>query len=269
MMYQSSRLQTKSVCRNRFATGVAAIVVSCLAACNAADETVETVVPTPESVSSDDKSAADDITVDAPLEVAVITDVMTNDQSRDSSAQNDLRQADSHVHGAANLALALDGGTISVELESPLYNLVGFEHAPDTAAQIKAFETAEAALSDPGTLLQFNPEAGCTANPVKAVMLMQDNKPENHDEHHHEHDEHHHEHDEHGHDTGNDHDPSHQSTVLNYSFTCLYPEQVRWMGVGLFDAFDNLAEIDLVYLGPAQQISAGLTPSSERIQLVD
>lgn len=261
-MYQSSRLQTKSVCRNRFATGVAAIVVSCLAACNAADETVETVVPTPESVSSDDKSAADDITVDAPLEVAVITDVMTNDQSRDSSAQNDLRQADSHVHGAANLALALDGGTISVELESPLYNLVGFEHAPETAAQIKAFETAEAALSDPGTLLQFNPEAGCTANPVKAVMLMQDNKPENHDEHHHEHDEH-------GHDTGNDHDPSHQSTVLNYSFTCLYPEQVRWMGVGLFDAFDNLAEIDLVYLGPAQQISAGLTPSSERIQLVD
>lgn len=261
-MYQTSRLRRKPYPTYRLRTGIAAVALISLAACNAADETVETAEPTPVTATSDDRSAADEVMVDAPLKVAVITDDLATDQNRGSSAQNDLRQADSHVHGAANLALALDGGTISWEFESPLYNLVGFEHAPETDAQIKAFETAEAALSEPGALLQFNPEAGCSANSVKAVKLMPGNKPENHDDHRHEHDEH-------EDNTGNDHDPAHQNTVLSYSFTCLYPEQVRWMNVGLFDAFDNLAEIDLVYLDPAQQISAGLTPRSARIQLVD
>lgn len=228
-----------------------------IAACSAADETGKSPEPTPVTVSVNDRSMANEITVDGYQEFAVTPDVMASNQSKGSSAANDVRQADSHVHGAANLALALDGETISVELESPLYTLVGFEHAPETAAQIKVFETAEAALSQPGTLLQFNPEAGCTANPIKGVTLMPDDAPKNHDEHGHDH------------DAEDDSDYAHKDALLTYSFTCLNPVQLRWLDTRLFDVFDNLAKIDLVYLGPSQQISMGLTPSSDRIQLVD
>jgi len=40
-----------------------------------------------------------------------------------------------HQHGHAELSLAIDGTRIDLLLESPAYNLAGFEHEPQTEAQ--------------------------------------------------------------------------------------------------------------------------------------
>lgn len=276
--------------KNRLKTGVATLALICLAGCSAADEaTDDAIEPTPIIVTSEDTVITPgDMTGAEPvdnevMDTAVVTEPVEtaarNTDAQDSTSEPDaMRQADSHVHGAANLALALDGNVISVDLESPLYNLVGFEHAPETDAQIAAFETAEAALSVPDTLFQFNPEAACSADPVKAVNLMpeaghesdhgHDDAHDHDDEHHHgdDHDHNDHDHDPHSHD---DHDHAHKDALLTYSFNCANPGQLGWVDVGLFDSFSKLAEIDLVYLGPAQQMSETLTPQSGRIQLVD
>ena len=43
-----------------------------------------------------------------------------------------------HVHGSAVLQVVMDGETVELALQSPLDNLVGFEHAPRTESQKKA-----------------------------------------------------------------------------------------------------------------------------------
>src|SRR5437879_845104 len=40
-----------------------------------------------------------------------------------------------HVHGIASLQLAVDGNTLTLDLSSPLDNLLGFEHVPRTDKQ--------------------------------------------------------------------------------------------------------------------------------------
>ena len=57
-----------------------------------------------------------------------------------------VRSAQSHTHGDASLAMVLENAVITVELDTPLYNLLGFEHAAETAAQKAAVEKAETCL---------------------------------------------------------------------------------------------------------------------------
>jgi Protein of unknown function (DUF2796) len=40
------------------------------------------------------------------------------------------REHGPHVHGVAQLNVALDGNVLWIELNSPAMNIVGFEHAP-------------------------------------------------------------------------------------------------------------------------------------------
>lgn len=47
-------------------------------------------------------------------------------------------QQSAHEHGVADLRVAIDGSILLIEFESPLDNLVGFEHAPRDEAQFEA-----------------------------------------------------------------------------------------------------------------------------------
>lgn len=56
--------------------------------------------------------------------------------------------AEAHVHGEAELNIVVEGEDVLVEFISPLENLLGFEHAPETAAQKQAYEDMEQQLTD-------------------------------------------------------------------------------------------------------------------------
>lgn len=247
-------------------------------------------------------SASDEPSVAAspsnePVETVAQVDPETVSDPTDLAGDNDsveVRQADSHVHGGATLALALDGDTLSVEFETPLYNLIGFEHAPRTDEQTQAVTRAEAALAEPGSLFVFNPEAACTADAVSPVHLFDDHDHGHDDDDHHDEDhdgdhdhadehDHHHEEDQAGdHDhaddssgeaaKGRDHDDhdhssEHKDALLEYSFTCENPDALSWMANLLFDRFENLSDVEVVYLGPSAQISADLTRDIQRLSL--
>ncbi|MEM7728411.1 MAG: DUF2796 domain-containing protein [Pseudomonadota bacterium] len=213
-------------------------------------------------------------------------DIETSDMAAEDSAAmpdaaNDgdaatVRQADSHVHGAAALSMALDGERLSVELESPLYNILGFEHAPDTAEQKDAVVAAQSTLSDPAALFAFSPEAECMADPVSPVALFEEGNMHDHDhndEHRHDdghsHDDDHEHSDDHDHegDHAHDHDDGdhahddhdhddahvHRDVLLSYEYTCARPDALGAVELKLFDRFDELSEVELVYLGPNAQ----------------
>jgi hypothetical protein len=72
-------------------------------------------------------------------------------------------KAGAHVHGTASLQVAIDGQTLTLNLETPLENLLGFEHAPRTDKQKAAVRAMSERLNQPGELFSPSPAAQCTS----------------------------------------------------------------------------------------------------------
>jgi hypothetical protein len=71
-----------------------------------------------------------------------------------------------HVHGLAQINIALEGLKGEVEFEAPAAGVVGFEHEAKTPAQKKAVNDALNALRTRGQeLVQFPATAGCKLTP--------------------------------------------------------------------------------------------------------
>jgi hypothetical protein len=66
-----------------------------------------------------------------------------------------------HEHGKVTLNVALDGSTLSIELDAPAANVVGFEHPPRTADEHAAVARVSAYLRAGRDLIGVPPAAGC------------------------------------------------------------------------------------------------------------
>jgi Protein of unknown function (DUF2796) len=72
-----------------------------------------------------------------------------------------FEQHRAHEHGKVTLNVALDGPTLTVELDAPAINVVGFEHAPRTADEKTAAQRATQLVRSGRALLGFPPAADC------------------------------------------------------------------------------------------------------------
>lgn len=70
-------------------------------------------------------------------------------------------QGHAHQHGGLRLDVAAEAGNLSLLLQSPLDNLLGFERAPRTDAERRMTEAALARLKAADTLFKIDPAAGC------------------------------------------------------------------------------------------------------------
>ncbi|MEZ8420096.1 DUF2796 domain-containing protein [Vibrio splendidus] len=129
-------------------------------------------------------------------------------------ANEEFRSHEAHVHGKVEVNIAQDGQELLVEVTAPGADVVGFEHAPETAEQKKVFEQAIAQLNKPEELFGFN-NASCTLKFKSVTNTLEDDHDdhEGHEGHDHaegEHDDHeghdHADHAEHDHDDHKDHD---------------------------------------------------------------
>ncbi|MFM2640723.1 DUF2796 domain-containing protein [Vibrio chagasii] len=136
--------------------------------------------------------------------MTVSTNVLANEEFRSHGA---------HVHGQVEVNIAQDGQELLVEVTAPGADVVGFEHAPETAEQKKIFEQAIAQLNKPDELFSFN-NANCTLKfkSVSNTLEGDHDEHEGHDHAEHGHNDHEghdhakHDHDEHDHDDHKDHD---------------------------------------------------------------
>ena len=120
-------------------------------------------------------------------------------------ANEEFRSHEAHVHGKVEVNIAQDGQELLVEVTAPGADVVGFEHAPETAEQKKVFEQAIAQLNKPEELFGFN-NAGCTLK-FKSVTNTLEGDHDDHDHAEHDHDDHKgHDHAEHDHDDHKGHD---------------------------------------------------------------
>jgi hypothetical protein len=77
-----------------------------------------------------------------------------------------------HVHGVAKLGVAVQGATVTLALESPLDSLIGFEHAPRSAAERAAVAALRATMQAPRELFKFNTEAACSLVKAEAESAL-------------------------------------------------------------------------------------------------
>lgn len=177
--------------------------------------------------------------------------------------------ADKHVHGHAALEVAVDGNRLLIVFESPLDNLVGFEHAPRTEKQKDAVRRMAAQVNRPEQHFVPTAEARCTSGGVRLASEVIDPsllgaatapagaaKPPAHPPR-----------DKHGHKghKGYKGDKGHAELQAEFVFRCEQPEKLSSLEVKLFDAFRGLKRIDVQVAGARKQAAARLTPKNHRV----
>lgn len=160
------------------------------------------------------------------------------------------QETGAHVHGRAQIAVVREGSVVTVELRSPLYNLLGFERAPAAGAETQAWKAAASAAANPDRLFTLDPAAGCRlrtattgvlGGPIPSAAGASS-----------------HGHDSHDHGDGHDH-AGLSDAVLVYAFDCANPSKLSRIRVQAFGAFRHLEGVDLVYLDGARQNAKKLT----------
>ncbi|WP_164084867.1 DUF2796 domain-containing protein [Pseudazoarcus pumilus] len=161
-----------------------------------------------------------------------------------------------HEHGVADLRIAVDGATVLVEFDSPLANLVGFEHAPRDAAQREALAALAERLHEPQGLLSLPAAARC--EPVAIEIEV----PGHEDEHGHGHD-----HDKHDHGHAHDHADEHADAFAAWEFRCESIDALDGVELRLIEAFPTIRTLRVNVAAPGGQSSRRVSAARERVAL--
>jgi hypothetical protein len=147
-----------------------------------------------------------------------------------------------HVHGVAQLAVAVDGQTLSITIDAPLDGFTGFERAPRTDAERKLAAEVLAKLKDAAALFKPDAAAGCTPTEasVDAPVLMPAAAPTQ---------------------------GEHADLEARYTFRCNSPQALRSIDVALFDAFRRLQRIEVQVAGARAQSKATLRRPARTVTL--
>ncbi|PXX34915.1 DUF2796 domain-containing protein [Undibacterium pigrum] len=146
---------------------------------------------------------------------------------------------EAHVHGSATVSLAQDGNRLTLEFDSPLDNLLGFEHAPRTDKQKQAAKALLDLMQKPDTLLKLNAEADCQLATVKVVAPVLQNTTAAKDEH--------------------------ANLHAEYEYACTKVAALKSLQLSLFDAFPAIHKVDAQVAGARGQTAATLTPKQRML----
>lgn len=162
--------------------------------------------------------------------------------------------AQAHVHGQAELDVTVSGGTLVLNLHSPLDSLLGFERAPRTAAQKTAVDNLLSQLRKPEALFVPSAAAQCVLassivdapvlGVVRQVAASESKAPAAAKA-----------------AAGHGGKDGHAELKAEFTFKCGHAGELRGLEARLFDQFKRLRRLDARVVGPRGQSSARLTPS--------
>jgi hypothetical protein len=163
-----------------------------------------------------------------------------------ASAGTAFAAGKAHEHGALKLDIAIEGNLLTISMEAPLDNLLGFERAPRTDAERKAAADVLARLRSPDKglpLFVADAAAQCalTKAEVQAPVLEPGARPAAKDEH--------------------------AELEASYAYTCAKPDELRTLDIGLFDAYKRTQRIDVQVAGPTGQAKMTLKRPARKVRL--
>jgi hypothetical protein len=175
-----------------------------------------------------------------------------------ASASAQHRELGAHEHGRGTLNVAVEGNRVSMELEVPGVDVVGFEHAARTRPQKAAVEKAKKQLLAPQSLFKLSDSAGCTVSAASVEIESED----------------------HDHDaakgaasdksSGGEHkDPAggHSEFHGQYAFDCQTPASLTSIEFGYFRAFAGAQRLDVNVITPKGQTKFEASRAKPRIDL--
>jgi hypothetical protein len=181
------------------------------------------------------------------------------------AAAEERRELGAHEHGHSVLNIAIEGGSIAMELIAPGADIVGFEHAASTAEQRAAVEQADAVLADPLTLFVLPAAAGCALESAVVALETEDHEDENeHDadaEEHADVEDHDAEGEEHGREA------SHSEFHAEYAISCASPDHLGSIGFAFFEPFPGAREIEVTVITENGQTRYEVERAAPRIDL--
>jgi hypothetical protein len=165
------------------------------------------------------------------------------------ASEAEHEQHGAHVHGEAQLLIALEGDTLEIELHTPAMNIVGFEHQPKTKAQHEAVETAIDTLKQPDLLFHLPATAKCHSAEIEVDSPLTK---------HHEHDHAH----QHSHSA-----ETHSDFTAHYRYRCDEITQLKRIEVELFNRFPATERLEVQSISLKGQQVVDLTPGHNTFEL--
>ncbi|MFC7515861.1 DUF2796 domain-containing protein [Herbaspirillum sp. GCM10030257] len=136
---------------------------------------------------------------------------------------------EAHQHGVAQMTVAIEGNTATIEFTSPLENLIGFEHAPRNDKERKVVQALKEKFQKPESLLIPTAAANCRADSVDLEL------PGDH---------------------GSDGHADLHATIM---YRCKSPVALNAINLRLFDAFPRLDRIKVQLAIPGRQSAVELS----------
>lgn len=162
-----------------------------------------------------------------------------------ASAQAQHRELGAHEHGRGTLNVAVEGNRISMELEVPGADIVGFEHAARTRQHKAAVEKGKRQLLAPQSMFKLSGAAGCTVS--AASVELEDGGHEGAKK------------------AGEEH--GHSEFHAQYTFDCRSPESLTAIEFDYFRAFAGAKRLDVNIITPKGQTKFEVTRSKPRVDL--
>jgi hypothetical protein len=162
------------------------------------------------------------------------------------------RQLGAHQHGHGTVNMVIEGSTLWIELEAPGADIVGFEHAAESADDEAAVEAAKARLADPLALFAITAEAGCAVESA-AVDLVGHESEEAHEEGEVHEEGEAHEGEEDGRDDDAAEEGGHSEFHAEYKLVCAQAEVIDEVGFPYFELFQGAEELDVTVITDAGQ----------------
>lgn len=178
-----------------------------------------------------------------------------------TEARSAERQLDAHAHGYGELNVAIDGPKVALELNSPAFNIVGFEHSPETDKDKATIKNALSILNDGSGLFLFPAVAGCRLANVNVVSSLTEAQHSVHKEHDSDHKDQASDHKTSKHEDHSNND-IHSEFHANYQFQCDVIEKVNTIQVMIFKHFPNTRQLNVQMILPNSQSAMELTPTS-------
>lgn len=149
----------------------------------------------------------------------------------------------SHQHGVVQIDIAVDANRISVQMSSPLDNLLGFERAPRNAAEQARLGAMLATLR--GTPFVVDPAGGCRSGAVQlssAALKLGEPDPA-------------------------EQQAGHADLDASFEFECTAAARASFVETSLFERFAGIQRIDVQLATRRGQRKLTLTRPAQRIVL--
>ena len=174
-------------------------------------------------------------------------------QANPATAQH--RELGAHEHGRGTLNIALEGTRLSMELEVPGIDIVGFEHPAKSAKDKAVVDSAKKRLSTPLSLFKFSASAGCVVKEASASVESEDDDhdkgakakdgkaPAGH--------------------AGHEHSQFH----AQYTLECQTPANITAIEFDYFRAFAGAQKLEVNLITPKGQTKLEVTRAKPRLDL--